>query len=139
MSDMEHMQERWRIAGDAVETVGGQWLASARCERDARFFVDAHNAALDAKQAGTAMTKHDANEEPTTLRQRYAGTAPSVPDWFLCDDPSDPAPEVDPDTEGWKKLREWEMRHEERRFFAWRWAYADAMLAHERAEKGGAA
>ena len=69
-----------------------------------------------------------AHQEGMTLRDWFAGNAPDVPDWWMAGDIPTPPP-------GWKEgdgAAAWDRAREHwllNRIAAWRWAYADAVLA----------
>lgn len=60
-----------------------------------------------------------------TLRDWFAGHAPDVPQWFPYEDVGRPQGVT---TESIKEFESAMDKALERRYFAWRWYYADAML-----------
>lgn len=70
------------------------------------------------------------------LRNHFAATAPKAPDWFKFQ-PATPypyAPEgTDPDSPEAAQARAaratWVREQQEKKFFTWRWYYADQMMA----------
>lgn len=90
-------------------------------------------------QNGQVMTYGEAG---MSLRQYYAAHAPMVPEWFGIQPPDDdPKPTLPREIpmgdngqnyiEGKENYEAWLRRQRERRYFAWRWRYADMMLQSE--------
>lgn len=74
---------------------------------------------------GQAVQFRPAPATDATLRDQFAMAAPPVPDWFKFDTGTN-KPHWDATKED---VEAWRNACREQKFFAWRWYYADAMLA----------
>ncbi|WP_273035959.1 hypothetical protein [Massilia timonae] len=88
-----------------------------------------------------AMARAEAHAAPSAsdvddLRNHFAATAPKAPDWFKFQ-PATPYPYapdgIDPESPEAARVRAaraaWVREQQEKKFFAWRWHYADQMMA----------